>query len=55
MCVLAGYPPGVRHATVVLRGRDLRFWRGHYGAKLAAPSLRFMAPAELEALGAPEE
>ena len=41
---LAGYPPGVRRALVVLRGREERYWAGHYGAKFSAPALRF-APA----------
>ena len=53
-CIAAGYPAGARCAVVVLRGRDRRFWAGHWGAKLAAPTLRFLAPEELEALGPPE-
>lgn len=41
---LAGYPPGVRRAVVLLRGTERRFWSGHYGAKFAAPALRFLPP-----------
>jgi hypothetical protein len=33
---------GARRALVFLRGRDTAFWAGHYGAKWAAPSLRFL-------------
>lgn len=36
-----GYQPGVRRALVVLRGKDGRFWAGHYGSKFAAPELLF--------------
>lgn len=34
-------PPGTRRALFVLGGRDTRFWAGHYGAKFAAPCVRF--------------
>lgn len=37
-------PPGVRRAVVLLRGSERRFWAGHYGAKFAAPALRFLPP-----------
>ncbi len=39
----AGYGPGVRRAVVVLRGRDVQFWAGHYGAKFSSAQLRFLA------------
>ncbi len=42
--MLEGYPPGVRRALVLLRGTERQFWSGHYGAKFAAPSLRFLPP-----------
>ncbi len=40
-----GYGRGVRRAVVLLRGTELCFWAGHYGAKFSAPSLRFVKPA----------
>jgi hypothetical protein len=39
--IFKGYGPGVRRAIVVLRGKDERFWAGHYGCKYAAPELHF--------------
>ncbi|KAK2169232.1 hypothetical protein NP493_1200g00006 [Ridgeia piscesae] len=35
------YPQGVRYITYADGGMDLLFWAGHYGPKMAAPSLRF--------------
>ncbi|KAK9917242.1 hypothetical protein WJX75_002224 [Coccomyxa subellipsoidea] len=36
-----GYSMGVRRAILVLRGKDERFWAGHYGSKFSAPELYF--------------
>ncbi|EIE27682.1 hypothetical protein COCSUDRAFT_64332 [Coccomyxa subellipsoidea C-169] len=36
-----GYSAGVRRAILVLRGKDDRFWAGHYGSKFSAPELYF--------------
>lgn len=41
---LEAYQAGVRRAVVLLRARGQLFWSGHYGAKLSAPALRFVAP-----------
>ena len=38
---------GARRALVYLRGRDTAFWAGAYGAKFAAPSLRFVPGGEV--------
>lgn len=40
--LLAGYVPGVRRCTVVLRGRDGHYWRGHYGARFSGCRLQLV-------------
>ena len=39
-----GYPPGVHRAVAVLRSKSGHLWAGHYGCKVAAPTLRFALP-----------
>lgn len=33
---------------MVLRGKDLQFWAGHYGGKFAAPELKFINSRQLQ-------
>lgn len=33
------YPPGIRYVLFEHSGRDLQFWAGHYGAKMAKASI----------------
>ena len=38
------YGPGVKYVQFVHRGKDSQFWAGHYGVKLAAPSVKLTFP-----------
>ena len=32
---MKSYPPGARTIRVMSSGKDLQFWKGHYGPKMA--------------------
>ena len=36
--VMKSYPEGARFIRVLSSGRDLQFWAGHYGPKIAGSS-----------------
>ena len=38
--MLRSYPPGVRTIRIKSSGRDLQFWAGFYGPKIAGSSLK---------------
>ncbi|XP_042212332.1 F-box only protein 44-like isoform X2 [Homarus americanus] len=40
--VVADYPTGLKQITFTNIGKDLQFWAGHYGAKTAGSSVKFV-------------
>lgn len=43
-CIINPCPRGFRRATILLRGKDLQFWAGHYGVKFTSAELAFVPP-----------
>ncbi|CAC5357060.1 FBXO6 [Mytilus coruscus] len=39
--VFNAYPPGVRYIHYRHAGKDRKFWAGHYGVKMALPTVQF--------------
>ncbi|KAK9834721.1 hypothetical protein WJX74_008593 [Apatococcus lobatus] len=39
VCIIEALPAGTRFVRIIIRGRDLQFWRGQYGMKFANPCL----------------